>query len=408
MENKKIILIIGGGFGGVAAALDLEKKCGGMAKIVLVSDKPHFEYQPALYRVVTGESPLQVCIQLADIFGKKKIECDRDTIISVDIKKREAAGASGSRYKFDYLILALGSETAYYGVPGIEKFSYGFKSIAEALKLKTHLHKLFSLCKRAKSEAEKARLLQFVVVGAGATGVELSGELLQYAKKLAKEHKVNPKNIAIDLVDSAPRILPAFSEKISQKISRRLESLGVKIFTNKKIEKENIVGLKTDGKIFETKTVVWTAGVKPNILYGKISGFQFDKKGRVLVDKFGASLGAKNIFIAGDGASTPYSGMAQTAILDGRLAAGNIARLLRGKKMRPARPKKPYYAIPVGPGWSLAIAGPFTFFGRIGWWLRRAADLRFFLSILPLGKALDAFIFSRTICESCEICEKNA
>lgn len=403
MQPKRV-LIVGAGFGGIAAALALEKNKPSNLKIVLVSAKPHFEYRPALYRVVTGKSPLEVCIPIREIVEGKAIEFAVDLIQGVDFSRRIARGASDASYAFDYLILALGSETAYFNIPGLEEFSFGFKSIAEALRLKRHLHKLFEDCSKEKNPDEKVCLLHFVIVGAGASGVELAGELSQYSRKLAKEHGVGEELLTIDLIEATGRILPALASKISEKAARRLHHLGVNIFTGRPMEAQKLEEIKVRGLTLKTETVIWTAGVKPNSLYQKISGLAFDQKGRILVDEYLRVKNFKNIFAIGDGASTLYSGMAQTAIHDGQSVAENILRDLEARPLFHYQPKKPYHVIPIGSGWAAASLGPIMLYGPVGWFFRRFADFRYFLSILPFKKALLAFRSGKTLCESCEIC----
>ncbi|MEK7498564.1 MAG: FAD-dependent oxidoreductase, partial [Patescibacteria group bacterium] len=177
-EQKKIV-IVGGGFGGVETALSLLRKNLVNVKITLISSNPHFEYTPALYRVVAGVSPLEVCIPLKDIFEGKNIEVVRDTIVNVDTQGKAIKGVSGSVYTFDYCVLALGGEIAYFDIPGLKEFSFGFKSIHQALRLKRHLHEIFDSCKEGTSE-EKVCACHVLVVGAGATGVELAGELAEF------------------------------------------------------------------------------------------------------------------------------------------------------------------------------------------------------------------------------------
>lgn len=405
LETEKKVLIVGAGFGGVAAALELEKSAGMGVKISVVSDKNHFEFRPALYRVVTGESPLEVCVPLQEIFEGKKIEVLLDRISSVDLASREARGESGSRYVFDYLILALGAETAYFNIPGLKEYSFGFKSIPEALELKRHMHTIFELCADPKTaEAEKVSLLHFVVIGGGASGVELAGELAVYSQKLAQIHKIPKSLITIDLIEGCPRVLPNMPEEVSEKIFSRLHDLGVNLFLNRPMEKEEIESVVARGISMKTETVIWTAGIAPNSFYQQINGLTHDKKGRVLVDEYLQTKNFKKIFVIGDGASTLFSGMASTAILDGKLAALNIKNSIAGKAMKKYVPVKPYYSIPVGPGWAATILGPIKIYGYFGWLLRRAADLRFFLSILSISKAFTAFSRSH-ISDSCPVCE---
>jgi NADH dehydrogenase len=396
------VLILGGGFGGIATALELTKK----NKVVLVSDKPHFEYHAALYRVVTGRSPLEVCIPIPEILKDTGVEFVVDTITEIDIDRKIALGVSESKYKYDYLVMAVGSEVEYFNIPGLAEYSFGFKSISEALILKKHLHTLFERCKKIpQDEEEQMCLLHIAVIGAGASGVELSGELACYMKKLAKKHEVDESLITIDLIEAQSRILPLFPTAVAKKVTQRLRSLGVNVFINRPMSKGEIEKVTVRGMTMRTETIIWTAGIKPNSLHGKIEGLEVDKKGKVVVDKY--LLGAKNFFVIGDGASTKYSGMAQTAIYEGALATKNILNDIKGKKMEEYKPKKPYYSIPVGPGWAATLVGPLTFYGLTGWFLRRMADLRYFLSILPLGKALTAFQSGQRLSENCEICKRS-
>lgn len=401
------ILIVGGGFGGVRAALDLAAANLPGVKIVLVSDKPHFEYHAALYRVVTGRSPLEVCIPLRDIFAGKNVEIVQDTISDIDLAGRTLQGASSARYKYDYLILALGSETSYFDIPGLREWSFGFKSISEALKLKRHLHEMFE--ELGSSEAkEKTRAANFVIVGGGASGTELAGELAVYTAKLARKHKVDGSFVTIDLVEAAPRLLPLLPESVSERVTARLRQLGVNIFVNRTVVKEQLESLRMKDMELATKTVIWTAGVKPHHLYSNKNGFFLNQKGKVQVDNSLRASGQKRVFVIGDAAATKYSGMAQTAVRDGRYVARFIVSTLSNKVFAPHQDIAPYYSVPVGPGWAASLIGKTQIYGRLGWWFRRFADLRFFLSILPLRKAFLAFQNERTLCESCQICYPEA
>jgi len=401
----KKVLIIGAGFGGISAALAFTRHRKPNLKVTLVSARPHFEYHAALYRVVTGKSPLEVCIPLDTIFKNKPVELIVDTIEEIDVSKKTARGISGSHYTFDYLILGLGAETAYFNVPGLKEFSFGFKSITEALHLKNHLHGLLEATKISDTDKEEDMTrLHVVVVGAGASGVELAGELRAYLTKIAKIHKVDERLITVDLIEGAPRVLPALPEKVSKKVETQLRHLGVNIFTNRSMEKEEVEEISLQGLKMKTSTVIWTAGIKPNSLYSKIPGLSFDKKGRVIVDEFLQTKGLENIFVIGDGATTKYSGMAQTAVRDGAQAAENVLLHQGGKSMRQYVAKKPYYSVPVGPGWAATILGKITVYGNIGWFFRRAADLRYFLSILPLPKAIIVWRSGKKLSESCDIC----
>lgn len=340
------IFIVGGGFGGVSCVLALSKYNLVNAEIILISDRSHFEYTPFLYQMLAGKPPRTICLPLKKIFAKKNIEFIEDPIISVDIEKKIINGRSGSSYGFDFLVLALGSETDYLGIPGLKKYSFGLKSVNDVLRLKHHLDAI-----------QKKSDINIVIIGGGATGVELAGEI----KK-------------VDLIEACSRLLPNLPENMSNRIEKRLRELGVNVFTNKKVIKEELEKVYLKDMEIKTKTVIWTAGVKPHRLYSQIKGFSFDPKGRVLTDKFLQVKEHPGIFIIGDAASTPYCGTAQTAIYDGRYVARTILDIIKNRPLTPYKPKKPFYVIPVGRGWAAALIGRFRFYGRIGWWLRKLAD----------------------------------
>ena len=398
------IVIVGGGFAGISAALSLAKRASPKTKIRLISKISHFEYHAALYRVVTGRSPLEVCIPLSEIFSGQRVEVVEDEIVGVSLKKKVLTGKHGSTYNYDYLVLALGSETSYYEIPGLKKLSYGFKSIPEALELKRHLHEEMGRS-RVLSKEEKVRAMHLVVVGGGASGSELAGELAVYTEGLAKSHGIDPAVVTIDLIQSNNRLLPDLPEAISEKVELRLRKLGVNIFLNRRVVKEEIETVYLKDMRLNTKTVIWTAGVVINSRYKKTKGLKIGETGNVEVNKYLSPKKYSRVFILGDAAQTPYSGMAQTAIYDGEFVANNILRIISGNKMSAYSPKPVSYAIPVGPGWAAVLWRGFKFYGRLGWFMRKFADFRFFASILPLSKALDAFRHGKTVCESCGICD---
>ena len=402
MEIKKI-LIIGGGFGGVRTALDLDKRKIPNASIALVSDRPHFEYHPALYRVVTGRSPLEVCIPLRDVFEGKEVAVAQDRIVGIDLAGKTVEGFSGTYYKYDFLVLALGSETEYFDIPGLPELSFGFKSINEALRLKRHLQELFEGMAK-EDHGDKVKSASFIVIGGGASGVELAGDLAVYAAKLAENHKIDPSLVTIDLVERAPRLLPSMPKELSATVTLKLRSLGVNIFVNRAVVKEEVEAVHLKDMEMKTKTVIWTAGVKPHHLYSKNNGMPLDENGGGAVDDHLQIKGHPGVFVIGDAAATKYSGMAQTAIRDGGYVAEFIASKILKKNIAPYKPVKPLYAFPVGPGWAAILIRKIKIYGRLGWWMRRFVDLNFFSTILPFRKALLAFQNRKTLCESCMIC----
>lgn len=393
---EKTIIIVGGGFGGIRTALDLEKRKLKNVRIILISDKTHFEFHASLYRVLTGHSPLEVCIPLSDIFQGKKVEILHDHIIGFDTEKKELKGESDSIYHYDYLVLALGSEPNYYGIPGLEEYSYNIGSITSTLRLKRHLHENFAQCQATSQEDQKCSA-HIVVVGGGAAGCEVAGELAIYSKVLAKQHNIDPSLVKIDLIQSGDRILPYLQETVSQTISDRLKKLGVNILLNKRLMKEEVETVYFPDVKMKTKTLIWTAGVKPNDLYLSKKEFEYDEKGRVKVDEHLKASDA--VYVIGDGASTKYSGLATTAVDQGRHVAAEILEASTSYVSQGSP-----FIIPIGPGWAAAQVGTMNVFSVFGWIVKRLWELRYFMSILPFRKALTAFEADGRLTESCPIC----
>lgn len=381
-EKMQEILIIGGGFGGVMAALRLCRHPPEEGiHLRLVSERKYLEYSAALYRIVTGRETSETCIPYTTIFRNMPVEILQDTIHDIDLRAGTCSGTSGSLYQYDFLILALGSETTFFNIPGIRERSFGMKSLSEALRLKRHLHEILQ-----SSPSD-----HIVIVGGGATGVELAGELVVYTKKVAKHHGHCDTSINIDLVEAMPRILPTLPEAFAERVAARLQKLGVHLHLNSRV-------------LPPSRTVIWTAGVQANVLLGHTKNLEVDQKGRGVVDSFLHAKGYENVFLIGDCAATPFSGMAQTAIEDGKYVAHVILSSLQHQPLPLYTPRPPAYAIPTGPHWAAVLWGPLRIYGRLGWWLRRLADLKVMLFYLSWPTALRTWVGGEKALESCKTC----
>ena len=383
------ILIIGGGFGGIQAALSLARKKIPAAGIRLIDPKSYFEYHAALYRFATGSSPMEACIPYRDIFEGSGIDVVEDSAAKIDLTEKVVTGASGSHYHFDTLILALGSVTTTFGIEGIEQHSYGMKSATEAIRLKLHIESAFNEATLADIERKKT-LLHLVVVGGGATGVELAGELASYTRMLALRHRLDLSLVQIDLIEATERILGNLPPRVSALVEKRLRSLGVNVITGKSLMKEDAAGIALKDGNVKTSTVVWTAGVRANPLLQNTIGLTVDRKGRVEVDEKLQAKGQRNVFILGDAAVTKFSGMAQTAIGDGRFVADVIEAGILKSDMPAYRQVPPFYSVPVGRKWAMWCRGDTVIAGYAGWILRRLADFRVYRNFLPFWKAVRA------------------
>lgn len=389
----KHVLIVGAGFAGIKLARELDRDH--RFHITLISDRRSFEYHAALYRSVTGRSHLEVEVPLVDIFAGSRVEVVYDQVKKIDAKNQTVTCQSKERYHYDELVLALGSVTAYFGIAGLPEFSYGMKSIAEAAELKQHLH--------AELTAGHKPDGHYVVVGGGPTGVELAGELVSYLKQLRQNHNIR-KPFTVDLVEAAPRILPALPERFGQMIHYRLEKLGVRVYTGVAVKGETASELKLPDGNIDTHTVIWTAGMTNNPLFADHPKlFKLAKGQKVEVDEHLSA--APHVWVAGDSASTQHAGWAQTALYDGRYLAEVMRSLEDGLPLPTYAPKAPVGAIPVGPHWCAVNTPRGTqLFGRIGWWGRRWVDFKLFWGLLPARLAWRAWIMGTRQEESCPHC----
>lgn len=392
--GKQKILILGGGFGGIKTALELADN--DKFDVTLLSDRADFRYYPALYRTATGGSRAQSQIPLADIFEDKNITILKDAAIKLDRANRLVHGKNSNQYQYDVLVIALGVVTNYFGIKGLEEFAFGIKSIEEARELKSHIHE--QLFEDGRPD------LNYIVIGGGPTGVELAGALPDYIKKTMGSHGIKHRAVRVDLVEAAPRLLPRMPKDVSKAVARHLRRLGIKLYLGKKVEGQTKESLMVDGKPIQSETVVWTAGVT-NHPFLKDNGFGINEAGKAEVDQY---LEAEpNIYVIGDNADTPYSGLAQTALWDGLYVAKQLKRAANNQQPKPYTPRKPVYVVPAGPKWAAVLWGKVRIYGRTGWWLRRAADLVGYHHLEPWWEAGQQWMEENITEEECPQCAKE-
>lgn len=372
------IVIVGGGFGGVKAALELAKD--DKNKITLISDKPDFQYYPALFSTATGHSHLQSWVPLGQIFGEvPNVDVRLDTVTKINPELHEVSGQTGDVYRYDKCILALGSVTTFFGIEGLDTFAYGIKSADEIKRLKRHLYT--EIAREHKMDKH------YVVIGAGPTGTELAAALGTYLEHLRQHYGLKKHDIKIDLIEAAPRVLPRMSESSSRRVLKRLRDLGVHVETGRKVEREDKTALLVDGQPIHTQTVIWTSGVANNPFFkDNERHFKLAPNSRVIVDSH--LRASKDLYVIGDNAVTKYGGLAQTALHDARYVADDICRREHGMRTRPYKPVQPAVVVPVGKDWAVFEWHGIKFGGRLGALVRRAADWTGYHDMLPFGQAL--------------------
>ena len=386
MSQTKII-IVGGGFGGLATAKALRNT---PAQIVLIDRANHHLFQPLLYQVATSVlTPGQIGSPIRGILRNQKntavilgevtgVDKDQKSVI-VRNADREAVSLS-----YDYLILATGVTHSYFGHNEFEKFAPGLKSLADAVVIRNKILQAFEQAEAEEDPSRHRDLLTFVLVGAGPTGVEMASAIAVLVRRTLKSdfRRIDPASARIVLVDMAPRVLPPFSEGLSNAAKQRLENLGVEVRLGHSVDQIDADGIVVAGERIGSKTVIWTAGVSPSPA-GKWLKVETDRAGRVRIQNDLTVPGHPDIFVIGDTASLdqngkPLPGVAQVAIQQGRYAGKLIHNRLAGN---PAPGPFSYFdkgsMAVVGKGFAVLQSGKVQLSGFVPWLAWAAVHLQF-------------------------------
>jgi len=329
------VVIVGAGFGGLNAA----KALGDAPVQVTVIDRNnHHLFQPLLYQVATAVlSPADVSAPIRNVLSKQKnTEVLMSEVTGVDVENQRVL-MKDREVPYDYLILATGARDSYFGHNDWAQFAPGLKSITQATGIRRKILLAFEVAEKEPDSEKRRALLTFVMVGAGPTGVEMSGAIGGLAHKTLIDdfRHINPKEARIVLVEALPRILPAFDEGLANKARQALNRLGVEVRTSSPVEAIDSEGVVVAGERIAAKTVIWTAGVAASPA-GQWLGTETDRAGRVKVGSDVSVPDHPNIFVIGDTSSftqdgKPLAGVAQVAMQQGNFVASLIAARAAGK-----------------------------------------------------------------------------
>ena len=375
---KQKIVIVGGGFGGVKTALELANKS--CFDVKLITPGTNFEYHGALYRSATGHSPTEVVIPLATIFKRaKNVELIYDKIVGINPIRKTLKGENGQEYIYDTVVLALGNSINYFGIDGMEKHSYGMTTVRRTIELRSKLVELF------KSSNKTPRIC---VVGAGATGVELAGELQNFARKVSRKYGNHIVRPDVSLIEGADRPLPNLDPVLSAKAYKRLQKLDIKMLLNTRVNSCEAGKICLDGEDIDADLIVWTAGSKLVDFYSLHPKVFELEKGKVKINQYLQVPKFADIYVIGDNANTRFSGMAQTALHDAKYVARSILRMQEGLPRAAYRAWHPLYVVPIGGKWAVLQSEKHQISGYKGWLMRRRADKWIFKNFLPRKQAL--------------------
>lgn len=387
MNDRVRVVIVGGGFAGLAAAKRF-RKCD-RVQVCLIDRRNHHLFQPLLYQVaMAGLSPADIAAPIRSILSRHlNVRVLQGTVTNVDLVGKNVVTDYGSE-PYDYLILACGARHSYFGNDHWEPFAPGLKTVEQATEIRRRVLHAFEMAERSTDPDEQKRLMTFVVIGGGPTGVELAGAIGEMSRyTLARDFRnIDAALARVILIEAGPRILSMFETELANRATRDLESLGVQVWTNSSVTNIDADGVRIGDERIQASTVLWAAGVQASLLSRELSS-PTDRSGRVMVE---ADLSLKdhaNVFVAGDMAhcrvdpddaqSKQLPGIAPVAMQQGRYLADLIQSEVNngGQQSRSARRPFRYrdkgQMATIGRSRAIARVGRFRFTGFFAWivWL---------------------------------------
>jgi NADH dehydrogenase len=368
------VLIIGGGFAGLSAARALRTA---PVDLTVLDRTNHHLFQPLLYQVATATlAPSDITAPIRWLLRhQRNATVLLDEATSVDVARRHVVLGDGRELAYDYLIIATGSRHSYFGHDEWEPYAPGLKSIHDALEIRRRFLLAFENAELNEEPAERQAWLTFVIVGGGATGVELAGMLPGIAKNALRDdfRRIDTADTRVILLEGGPRVLAAYPEELSDRARRDLEQLGVTVRTGTAVTRVDATGVAVGNERIPSRTVFWAAGNAASPLARSL-GVPLDRVGRVVVEPDLSVPGHPEVFVAGDlamvmQASQPVPGVAPAANQEGSHAAHNVRRSLADEPTRPFHYVDKGNLATIGRAKAVAAFGRFCFGGFVAWLL---------------------------------------
>ncbi len=379
MADAPHLVIVGGGFGGLDAARAL---ADAPVRITLIDRQNHHLFQPLLYQVATASlSPGDIASPIRWVLRhQSNVKVLLAEVREIDVAARRIllrGALAATTISYDYLIVATGAAHAYFGHPEWASRAPGLKTLDDALEIRRRVLLAFEAAEQATDPVAARRLLTFVIVGGGPTGVELAGALAEIARHSLREdfRSIDPGSARIVLIEASRNLLGAFPEPLRHAARQSLERLGVEVRTGSPVTMVDEEGVTTGGERIAAQTVLWAAGVAASPL-ARLLGVAVDRAGRVPAEPDLTVPGRPEVFVVGDICSleqdgAPLPGVAQVAKQEGVHAAQNVLRAIRGEPLRVFRYRDYGSMATIGRGSAVAAIGPLKMAGFVAWliWL---------------------------------------
>ena len=342
LKQKPQVIIIGAGFGGLEAAKKLA--CEDVA-LTIIDRTNHHLFQPLLYQVATAAlSPADIAAPIRGILSKcRNVEVILGEVESVDVETRKVI-TKDRVFEYDYLIVATGARHSYFGHDEWEKLAPGLKSLEDAVELRRRILLSFEFAEKTTDDAARKAAMTFVIIGGGPTGVEMAGAIAEISRyTMAKDFRhIDPSEARVILIEGAPRLLAAYPPDLSESARKQLVELGVEVRTDERVTNITESGVQADGDFIPCRVKIWAAGNTASFV-GKTLIAPVDRAGRVVVNDDLTIPGHPEVQVIGDLANfshqtgEPLPGVSPVAMQQGRQAARNVLRMIRGEKPKPFR-----------------------------------------------------------------------
>ncbi|MBB6480416.1 FAD-dependent oxidoreductase [Spirochaeta isovalerica] len=401
MEKKKHIVVLGGGYGGVLTAKKLinKTKKDKNVKITLIDKKPYHTMLTELHEVAAGRIPEDgIRIDFETIFSRRNIDVVLDTVHNIDFEKKVVNG-NNTCTTYDYLVLGTGSKPAFYCCQGAKDNAFNLWSYEDALRIRHHMLEVFGKASVETDPFKRKRLLTFVVIGCGFTGIEMAGELAEWRAELCREFSIKEKEVRIIIADLLPEVLPAFDDKLKKKTVKRLQKMNVEIMLKSGIDNvgEHHIDITGAGKI-DCDTVIWTAGVEGSEIVENLGdNVAKTKRHQIETDKYLHAKDMEDVYVVGDnifyipeGHDKPVPQMVENAEHSADTVAKNIYASLHNKKKSEYKPKFHGAMVSIGGRYGVAQINMgktnMVFSGFIAMFIKHFINFIYFVQVAGFNK----------------------
>lgn len=396
MEKKKVV-IIGGGFGGLTIAKKLKNS---NYRITLIDKTNHHLFQPLLYQVAAAAlSPGDIAVPIRSEFSNQEnVEVILGEVTEINREEKKVY-LSDTAYEYDYLVVAIGNRHSYFGNDQWENFAPGLKTISDALKIREKMLLAFEKAEIAKSDSEKKREMTFVIIGGGPTGVEIAGSIAEISREtLLKDFRnINTADTKIILIEGMNRILQSFDEDLSVKAQITLEKLGVEVRVNSMVAEVNENGVAVGDEFIEASNIIWAAGNKVSPIINSLNT-ETDRSGRVIVEQDCSLPGDPDVFVIGDASlfnenGKPLPGVAPVAMQQGRYVANLLKKSIPKEQRKPFRYFDKGNLATIGRAKAVLQIGNFKISGFFAWLVWALVHIAFLVNFRKRYRVMTEWIW---------------